>query len=183
MERALVAEVRVEASPELVAEILSSDPAGILTGMPSPDAVAFPAEIAVDLAGGTSVAHEVDMAFAPLSDDRAVRRFSLSWRAHDHQGALPAFRGTLEVHQESSGCRLQLSGRYSVPLGPVGRFGDLLVGHRIASRSVQTFLEAAGARIDATLAQRRGTHGSAADLASENVTITVEDLHTELYLG
>ncbi len=107
MERALEADVRVEASPELVAEILSSDPAGILTGMPSPDAEAFPAEITVDLGGGTSVAHEVDVAFARMSDDGAARRFSLSWRAHDHQGALPAFRGDLKVHQESNGSRLQ----------------------------------------------------------------------------
>ena len=179
MERALEADVRVEASPELVAEILSSDPAGILTGMPSPDAVAFPAEIAVDLGGGTSVAHEVDAAFARLSDEGEVSRFSLSWRAHDHQSALPAFRGELEVHQESNGCRLQLSGRYSVPLGPVGRFGDLLVGRRIARRSVQAFLDAAGGRIDAEHARSR----DAARPPTENVTVTVEDVHTELYLG
>ena len=182
MERALEADVRVEASPELVVEILSSDPAGILTGMPSPDTAAFPAEIAVDFGGGASVAHEVDVAFARLPDEGAVRRFSLAWRAHDHQGALPAFRGDLKVHQESNGSRLQVSGRYSVPLGPVGGFGDLLLGHRIACRSVQAFLAAAGARIDAALAQRRDTRG-AAGLGSENVTITVGDVHTELYLG
>jgi hypothetical protein len=183
MERALEADVRIEASPDLVAEILASDPAGVLTGMPSPDTVAFPAEIAVDLGGGTSVAHEVDMAFARLSDEGAVRRFSLSWRAHDQQGALPTFRGDLNVHQESNGSRLQVSGRYSVPLGLVGGFGDLLLGHRIASRSVQAFLEAAGARIDAALAQRPDTRGCAAGLASDNETITVEDVRTELYLG
>ena len=183
MERALEADVRVEASPELVAEILSRDSAGILTGMPSPDTVAFPAEIAVDLGGGTSVAHEVDVTFTRLSDDGAVRRFSLSWRAHDHQGALPAFRGDLTVHQESNGSRLQVSGRYSVPLGPVGGFGDLLLGHRIAGRSVQAFLDAAGARIDAALAQRRDSRGPVAGPPTENVTMTVEEVHTELYLG
>jgi hypothetical protein len=182
MERALEANVRVEASPEFVAETLSNDPAGMLTGMPSPDTVAFLAEIAVDLGGGTTVAHEVDMAFARLSEDGPVRRFSLSWRAHDHQGALPAFHGDLKIHQEGNGSRLQVSGRYSVPLGPVGGFGDLLLGHRIACRSVQAFLEAAGARIDAALAQRDSSR-SAAGIAPEDVTITVDDLHPELYLG
>ena len=33
-----------------------ANPAGILTGMPSPDTGAFAAEIAVDLGGGTSLA-------------------------------------------------------------------------------------------------------------------------------
>lgn len=183
MERAIEASVRVKASPEFVVEILSSDPAGILTGIPSRDTAAFPAEIAVDLGAGTSLAHEVDVAFARLADDGAVRRFALSWRAHDHQGALPAFGGDLRIHPEGNTCRLHVSGRYSVPLGPVGGFGDRLFGHRIARRSVQAFLESASARIDAALDQQRETHGSATGHAAENATITIEDVHTELYLG
>src|SRR5437879_4080817 len=145
MERALAASVRIEAGPEPVIEILSSDPAGILTGMPSANTGAFAAAIAVDLGGGTSLAHEVDMAFGRLPDDGPVGRFGLSWRPHDHQGALPAFGGDLEVHPDGNGSRLQLSGHYSLPLGPVGGFGDRLLGHRIARHSVKDFLEAAGA--------------------------------------
>ena len=183
MERGLEASVRIEAEPEPVIEILSRDPAGILTGMPSPDTGAFAAEIAVDLGGGTSLAHEVDVAFGRLPDDGAVGRFGLSWRARDHQGALPAFGGDLEVHPDGKGSRLRLSGHYSLPLGPVGVFGDRLLGHRIARRSVQAFLEAAGARIDAELAQKRDAGGPAAGPPTENATVTIEDVHTELYLG
>lgn len=183
MERALEASVRVEAGPEPVIEILSRDPAGILTGMPSPDKSAFAAELAVDLGGGTSLAHEVDVAFGRLPDDGSVGRFGLSWRAHDHQGALPAFGGDLEVHPDGKGSRLQLSGRYSLPLGPVGGFGDRLLGHHIARRSVQAFLEAAGARIDAELAPTRDARGSLAGPQTEEVPVRIDDVHTEIYLG
>jgi hypothetical protein len=184
MERALEASVRVEADPKLVVEILCSDPAGILTGLPSRDTGAFGAEIAVDLGGGASLAHEVDVVFGRLPNDGTGGRFSLSWHAPDHQGALPAFAGHLEVHPEGSGSHLQLSGHYSLPLGPVGGFGDRLLGHRIARRSIQTFLEAAGARIDGELAHRqRRTDGPPASPPTESVTITIDDVHTELYLG
>jgi len=183
MERALEASVRVEAEPEDVVEILSSDPGGILTGMPSPDTGAFAAEIAVELGGGASLAHEVDVVFRRLPGDGPVGRFGLSWRAHDHQGALPAFGGDLEVHPDGKGSRLQLSGHYSLPLGPVGRFGDQVLGHRFARRSVQAFLEAAGARIDAQLAHKGHTGGTVAGPPTENATVTIDDIHTELYLG
>jgi len=183
MERGLEANVRVEAEPEPVIEILSRDPAGILTGMPSPDTGTFGAEIAVDLGRGASLVHEVDVAFDRLPDDGSVGRFALSWLAHDHQGALPAFRGDLEVHPDGRGSRLHLSGHYSLPLGPVGRFGDQVLGHRIARRSVQGFLEAAGARIDAELAQKGQAGGSGATPPTENLTVTIDDVPTELYLG
>jgi len=183
MERPLEANVRVEAEPELVIVSLSSDPAGILTGMPSSDTGAFAAEIAVDLGGGASLAHEVDVAFGRLPDDGPVGRFALSWHAHDHQSALPAFGGDLEVHPDGGGSRLQLIGHYSLPLGPVGRFGDQLLGHRIARRSVQAFLDAAGARIDAELAQMRDAARFESRSPTENEIVTIEDVRTELYLG
>jgi len=183
MERGLEASVRLEAEPEPVIEILSRDPAGVLTGMPSPDTGTFGAEIAVDLGGGASLVHEVDVAFGRLPDDGAVSRFALSWHAHDHQGALPAFSGDLEVHPDGKGSRLHLSGHYSLPLGPVGRFGDQVVGHRIARRSVQGFLDAAGARIDAELAQKRQAGGPVAGPPTENLTVTIDNVPTEFYLG
>ena len=183
MERGLEASVRVEAEPESVIEILSSDPAGMLTGMPSPETEAFGAEIAVELGGSTTLAHEVDVAFGRLPDDGALGRFGLSWRAHDHRGALPAFGGDLEVHPDGKGSLLHLSGHYSLPFGRVGGLGDRLVGHRIARRSVQAFLDAAGARIDAEFAQKRDAAGSVTMPPTENVTAAIEDVHTELYLG
>jgi hypothetical protein len=58
-----------------------------------------------------------------------------------------------------------------------------LLGHRIVRRSVQAFLEAAGARIDAELARKRDADVSETRPPTENVTVTINDVHTELYLG
>jgi hypothetical protein len=55
-----------------------------------------------------------------------------------------------------------------LPLGAVGAFGDRLLGHRLARRSVQGFLDAAAARIDAEVA---------------DATVSVGEPHPELYLG
>ncbi|HEX6421348.1 MAG TPA: hypothetical protein VFZ77_22795, partial [Acidimicrobiales bacterium] len=46
---------------------------------------------------------------------------------------------------------------YTVPLGPVGRFGDGLVGRRIARQSFESFLEDTAARLDAEVHRRSAT--------------------------
>ncbi|MGH9041013.1 MAG: hypothetical protein ACRDZ3_12360 [Acidimicrobiia bacterium] len=183
MDRALEGIVQVEASPERVIQILSRDPAGVLTGMPSDGRGVFVAEIAVDLGGGTSLVHEVDVVFGRRPDKGAVRRFGLSWRARDHQGAFPAFGGDLEVHPDGNGSRLRLSGRYSVPFGAVGAFGDRLLGHRVARRSIQGFLEAAAARIDAAVAPKLDAGVPVDHPRTADVPVTIDEVHSELYLG
>lgn len=183
MERALEGTVPVEAGPERVIQILSRDPAGVLTGMPSADQGAFVAEMAVELGGGTSLAHEVDVVFGRRPDEGAVGRFGLSWRARDHEGAFPVFEGDLEVHPDGDGSQLRLSGHYSLPLGAVGAFGDRLLGHRVARRSIQGFMEAAAARIDAALAPEPEAGASVAPPRTADVTVTIDEVHPELYLG
>jgi len=165
METALDVTAQVSADPERVIHILSSDPAGVLTGMASVDDRAFVAEMAVEVGGGTSLVQEVDVVFGRQPNDDTVCRFGLSWRARDHQGAFPVFGGALEVHPDGTGSRLRLCGQYSVPLGAVGAFGDRLVGHRVARHSIQGLLDAAAARIDPALSQKPDTAHSL-DLAS-----------------
>jgi hypothetical protein len=168
MQRSLEVSAPLTAGLELVVEILSRDPARVLTGTSAAGNEVFAAEIAVELGGGTSLAHEVDMVFDHRPDDGAVGHFGLSWRARDHQGAFPVFGGDLEVQPDGDGSRLRLCGHYSLPLGAVGAFGDRLLGHRLARRSVQGFLDAAAARIDAEVA---------------DATVSVGEPHPELYLG
>jgi len=184
VETALDVTAQVKAGAERVIQILSSDPAGVLTGMASVDQAAFVAEMAVEVGGGTSLVQEVDVVFGRQpADDDTVCRFGLSWQARDHQGAFPVFAGALEVHPDGTGSRLRLCGRYSVPLGAVGAFGDRLVGHRLACRSIQAFLEAAAARIDAALTRKLDTVDSVdlPDAPDETVTTGAEP--SELYLG
>ena len=184
METALDVTAQVNAAPERVIQILSSDPAAVLTGMASVDHGAFVAEMAVDGGGGTSLGQEVDVVCGRQPDDDTMCRFDLSWRARDHQGAFPVFGGGLEVHPDGTGSRLRLCGRYSVPLGAVGAFGDRLVGHRVARRSIQGFLEAAAARIDAALIRNLDTvdSGDLPDAPDETVVTTSME-PSELYLG
>jgi hypothetical protein len=78
---------------------------------------------------------------------------------------------------------LHLSGHYSVPLGAVGAFGDRLLGHRVARRSVQAFLEAAATRIDAKLSGEAENGESMIPPPTSEITVTIDEVHPELYLG
>jgi hypothetical protein len=81
MERTIEVTTRLEASAERVVEVLSTEPAGVLTGRASPNKESFAAEIAVEVGGGTSLAHEVVVVFGRLLEEGDVGRFGLSWRA------------------------------------------------------------------------------------------------------
>ncbi|MDQ3945789.1 MAG: hypothetical protein M3357_11675 [Actinomycetota bacterium] len=179
-ERELEVIAHVAASPRFVISILVTEPAGVLTGTPSVDRERFVAELAVEIGGGTSFAHEVDVTFGPLPAERAPGRFAISWRARDHQGAFPVFVGHLDVEPDGNGSRLCLQGRYSLPLGAVGAAGDRLLGHRVARSSIRGLLQAAAGRIDAMRVRERTeapVFPRPADVA------VIEHMPTELYLG
>jgi hypothetical protein len=75
----------------------------------------------------------------------------LRWRASGRDRLFPVFDGRLEATAAPGGAGTVLSvvGVYTVPLGPVGRFGDGLIGRRLARQSLTAFLEDAARRIDA----------------------------------
>lgn len=194
MERFVEATARVETSPERLTEILAGDPAGILTGSSSPSQDSFPAEIAVKLGGGTSLAQDVTVTFGPLPTTEGVTRFALSWRAVDHDSRFPVFGGDLEIHPEGTGAVLRLAGYYRPPLGPVGAFGDGLVGHRLARRALQRFLEAAATRVEAATNPTiepdgdQGTIDVEAGQDAAAVPVPEDEVHvetpgSELFLG
>ncbi len=180
MEKTIEATIRLEASAERVVEALSTEPAGVLTGRPSPNKESFVAEITVEVGGGTSLAHDVDVVFGRLLDEGDVGRFGLSWRACEHEELFPVFGGDLEVHPDGPGAVLRLAGHYTLPLGVVGAFGDGLVGHRFASRAIQGFVEAAAGRIEAALARELVTTVPVSDPRPDP---TPEETHSEIFLG
>lgn len=180
MERTIEATTRLEASAERVVEVLSTEPAGVLTGRPSPNKESFEAEIAVEIGDGTSLAHEVDVVFGRLLDEGDVGRFGLSWRAREHEGLFPFFGGDLEVHPDGTGSVLRLAGHYTLPLGVVGALGDGLVGHRFARRAIQGFVEAAAGRIEAALARGLVT---TVPVSGPRPGLTPEETHSEIFLG
>lgn len=184
MERTVEAVTRLEASPQRIVEALATDPAGVLAGTPAPGKESFLAEVAVELGGGASLAVAVNVTFGRLLDEGGVGRFGLSWHASEHEAVFPAFGGDLEVHPDGTGAILRLTGHYRPPLGAMGAFGDGLVGHRVARRALQSFLEAVAARVEAALAAelvaavpRPGRTTAVASAREE------EAAGSELYLG
>jgi hypothetical protein len=183
MERTVEAVTRLEASPEPVIEVLTADPAGVLGGTRVPGGETFVAPVAVELGGGASLAVDVDMTFGRLPDEGGVGRFGLSWQASEHEGAFPAFGGDLEVHPDGEGTLLRLTGYYRPPLGAVGAFGDGLVGHRLARRALQDFVEAVTTQLQAALAARLVAAAPITDRASRSARREQAVAGSELYLG
>jgi hypothetical protein len=74
--------------------------------------------------------------------DRAAAVISLKWQALRASHYLPMMEADLCVlfagHDET---RLELDGRYRPPLGLLGLMGDWLVGRRVATAAVQSFVE------------------------------------------
>lgn len=176
MDRHIEVFAHLEMRPETIIELLNADPAAILTGTGSADHGSFVASIAVEVAGGTTLAHDVDVVFGQLLSDGDVARYGVSWRPHGHEHLFPIFGGDLEAHPEVDGTRLRLAGYYTRPLGAVGAFGDGLVGHRVARRALQGFLDDAAARLAVT----------ATNLVGAGATVparTERQPHSELYIG
>jgi hypothetical protein len=69
-------------------------------------------------------------------------RVPLSWRAAAFERLAPIFEGELELRPDGRGSSLELRGYYVVPLGAAGRFGDGLIGRRVARRTAAGVLEA-----------------------------------------
>ncbi len=54
----------------------------------------------------------------------------------------------------SDASRLTVRGIYTVPLGPVGRFGDGVIGRRLARQSLIAFVEGLAGRLDREAGRR-----------------------------
>jgi hypothetical protein len=79
----------------------------------------------------------------------------LHWQAWGRERLFPVFDGELRAAPVGpAATTVVVSGTYSVPLGPVGRFGDGLIGRRLARQSLTAFLEDAARRIDAEVHRR-----------------------------
>ena len=157
----------VRAAPAAAGKVLVDDPASVLGAVPpgaDRRARRFPAELEVAMGAGASLRQEVVVDVGAVSvvdaDDGGIL-LPLSWRAAGRQSLFPAFRGDLEVVAGEDGSVLRLRGAYTVPLGTLGRFGDGVVGRRVARRSLEAFLHEAGRRLDEAVAGRAEQAGRA----------------------
>ena len=90
------------------------------------------------------------------STDEARKHDALlvAWQPQTRQ-LFPDFRGALTVRPEHRGSRLQLDGQYAPPYGTAGKVFDLLVGRRIARRTMSHFLDELTSEIEAAYAVER----------------------------
>lgn len=161
MERHITADHEVRASLDQVAHILNYDLASLMGSRktsPNNTPSTCLTEVEAELGGGRSLHQMVTVSLRPLSatTDPEARRWELSWQPPDGSRLVPSFRGVLEAKSAVDGTHLDLAGSYHPPLGPVGAFGDGLVGHRVARRTAASFLARLAQRIDRT-AERRVT--------------------------
>jgi hypothetical protein len=146
----------VSAAPGRVREALIDDPGSIVAERSAPEerrARRFHADLAVDLGAGASAHHEVEI---ELGSPEGTQPFvlPLKWVATGHERLLPAFEGKLEVMPDRAGARLRLVGRYTVPLGWLGKIGEGVAGHRAATRSLSRYLAGVARRLDAEVQRR-----------------------------
>jgi hypothetical protein len=90
--------------------------------------------------GEARLEREVVAHLTPKPGYPGYTRIGITWAPKDG-GPYPTFEGVLSASQETDeGCRLDLDGEYTPPLGPVGAVFDLVVGHTIAQGTADNLL-------------------------------------------
>ena len=135
MERQLESESHIAAPPDVVREALTTEPGRILAARPVPaQARSFPVEMRVDSEGGTAAAQQVVLDLGLPGAEAG--EFPVSWVPAAHTRLLPSFQGSLTVSADGDESTVRISGSYRPPLGRFGAFGDGVIGHRVARRSL-----------------------------------------------
>jgi hypothetical protein len=117
----------------------------------------FRTGLSVDIGAGASVHQMVTVHLGIPQSVSGGFVVPVEWEATGREQLLPSFTGDLEVLAAPPGVRLRLYGSYTVPLGAVGRFGDGVIGHRLARRSLNTLVERLVWRLESEVRQRAGS--------------------------
>lgn len=98
---------------------------------------------------GLEILHDVDIEVVAVRSTPDSVEVTLRWSPTGGGTLLPSFTGTLSgAPTTDARTHLSLSGSYRVPLGPVGRFGDGVVGKRVARQSVDVLLDRLARRLE-----------------------------------
>lgn len=129
-----------------VRDLLRAEPASLLADDPTTGGPASGLRVTLtfEVAGGTSASQVVEVSLGTTEATTDGVRLPLTWRPLAHARVLPTFDGAVLARPAPSGTVLELDGEYVPPLGPVGAFGDGVVGHRVARACAANLL----ARVD-----------------------------------
>lgn len=165
MKRDIEASTTIQTPIEQANEVLVDDPRRILADPAAGDrpevghangqhadgqwADHITSTLVVGLGAGGSVSKEVAVDVGNATSGDGVTTVPLHWQASGRDRLFPIFDGVLEARAEALGAsRLTVRGTYTVPLGPVGRFGDGVIGRRLARQSLVAFVEGLARRLD-----------------------------------
>jgi hypothetical protein len=163
-------------------QVLQHDPGAVLSELPAIEGSTnqFRIELGIDLRRGASVHQEATVTLGEARSTATTILLPVSWQATGREGVLPSFRGELEASKMSAGTDLRLAGFYTVPLGLVGRFGDGIIGRRLARQSLVALVERLAGRLECEMARRQDSltwHQRRSPVALD------ESEHSEIYVG
>jgi hypothetical protein len=183
MERLLESTTTIPAAFARSRQVRERDPGRVIADVGTPEARrsnSLSPQISLATAAGAGVHQEVSI---QLGDARITERSyaqPISWRAIGHERLFPTFDGALELSPAVDGSVLRVAGTYTVPLGAAGRFGDGVIGHRVARRALETFVDLLGRRLQAAV--ERQLESSKGDEGERRATDTGQN-HSEIYVG
>jgi hypothetical protein len=133
---------------ERARQALLRDISAVLADGPADGSAMF-AELSAELGHAGTMRQRVEIRVRSVRVAASEASWGLWWRAMDHPGLFPVFHGQLRLTPDADGTTLSLVGEYEPPLWVLGRFGDGLIGHRLARQSLEGYLERLGERVEA----------------------------------
>jgi hypothetical protein len=147
VQRPIESTLQVRSTFERTRDLLLHDPATTMGAVEVVSEREFVVEMSTSRADGRAAHEPVRLEILAVHIGRVSARWDLTWRAVDHARLFPVFRGSLTVWSGET-TTLRLTGTYEPPLGVVGRFGDGVLGHRVARHAMENYLAALARRID-----------------------------------
>jgi hypothetical protein len=162
-------------------QVLKEDPGAVLSESPATNGPTdqFRIELGIDLGRGASVHQQATVSVGEARSTATKLFLPVRWQATGREGVLPSFAGELEASKAEAGTALRLAGSYTVPLGVIGRFGDGVIGHRLARQSLGALVERLAGRLESEMDRRESSvtwhQGRPASLNGSE--------HSEIYVG
>lgn len=139
------------------------------------------ANLSVDLGGGASIHQEVVMQFGAARSTATRVTVPVVWRATGRERWFATFTGEVALSETRRETRLRLNGTYTVPLGVVGRVGDVVLGRRLAHQSLEALLGRVAQSLESEV-ERRGRRSVNRRTTHEPVAPPMWE-RSEIYIG
>lgn len=182
MERWIEVSTTSRVAFKMARQVLQDDPGTVLSESPATDLMTdqFRIDLGIDLGRGASVHQQATINVGEARATATKLLLPVCWKATGREGVLPSFEGELEASKADAGTELRLAGSYTVPLGVIGRFGDGVIGRRLARQSLGALVERVAGRLESEMDRREDSvtwHQGGSPISLS------ESEHSEIYVG